>query len=146
MKKLKLFAAAGLTLLLMSSCSSTSKSGIIAPMDARMVPSKEIKADLDLDGETQVTGNSTMWYFLGFRVTGGNKYFENLYEKRSLLGGRTSKAQSCAMYDALEKGDYDMIVNPQYINETHSFLFGLIKRYDVLVKGYGAKIKKVYQE
>ena len=49
------------------------------------------------------------------------------------------------MYNALEKGGYDMLISPQYITEKHSYLFGLIKTYEVTVKGYGAKIKRIHQ-
>ena len=145
MKKLFFMMTLGVVVMLMSSCMSTSKSGVIAPIQAEVIPSKEIKADIDLDGNTPIMGNAKQWYFAGIRVSGGNNYFENLSQERSLFGGRTTKAQSCAMYDALTKGDYDMLVNPQYVNKIHSYFFGLVKRYDVTVKGYGAKIKNVHQ-
>ena len=138
--------AVGVIVMLMSSCASTSRTGVIAPMRAEVIPSKEIKADIDLDGNAKITGNAKQWYFAGIRVSGGKNYFENLSEKRSMFGSRTSKAQACAMYDALESGEYDMLVNPQYVNKIHSYFFGLVKRYDVTVKGYGAKIKNVHQE
>ena len=137
--------ALGLITILMSSCASYSKSGPVAPIYAVVSPTKEIKADIEVDNTQTIEGKAHQWYFAGIRVTGGNNYFENLSEQPSVLGLRTSKAQSCAMYDAVTKGDYDMIVSPQYTNVIHSFLFGLIKRYDVTVKGYGAKINRVYQ-
>ena len=136
----------GVMVVLMSSCASTSRTGVIAPMEAEVIPVKEIKADIDLNGNQQVTGNAKQWYVAGIRVSGGNTYFENLSEKRSMFGGRTSKAQASAMYDALQDGGYDMLVNPQYVNNIHSYFFGLVKRYDVTVKDYGAKIKSVHQE
>lgn len=146
MKKVIYTMVLGIVAVLMSSCSSISKSGVVAPVGAIVTPSKELKADITLDNSQKLSGKAKQWYFAGIRISGGKKYFENLSEQPSVLGRRTSKAQSCAMYDALEKGKYDMMVSPQYNNIIHSYLFGLIKRYDVTVKGYGATIDKVYQK
>jgi hypothetical protein len=146
MKKAFYMMALGTIVILMSSCSSISKSGVVAPVYTYVSPTKEIKCDVELDNSKQVTGQAHQWYFAGIRITGGNNYFENLNQQRSVLGGRVSKAQSCAMYDALEEGHYDMLVNPQYYNVTHSYLFGLIKHYSITVKGYGAKISNIHQE
>jgi hypothetical protein len=146
MKKVVKMMVFGTIIILMSSCSSISKSGVVAPVSALVTPTKEIKCDVDLDNSKQLIGKAQQWYFAGIRVTGGNNYFENLNQQRSVLGGRVSKAQSCAMYDALEGGQYDMLVNPQYYNVTHSYLFGLIKHYNITVKGYGAKITNIHQK
>lgn len=62
-----------------------------------------------------------------------------------MFGKRANKAQSCAMLQAVEQGNYDMIVNPQYKNVVHKWFFGLVRRYDVTLTGYGARIKKLYQ-
>ena len=131
--------------LFMTSCASTSRTGVISPFAYTEVHPTEIRADIDVNENSKVTGKSKQWYVLGIRVSGGNKYFEDKSERRSMFGKRTNKAQSCAMYDALENGGYDMIVNPQYKNVVHKWLFGLVKRYDVTVTGYGGKVKKIYQ-
>ncbi len=146
MKKAFYMMTLGTIVFLMSSCSSISKSGVVAPICAYVSPTKEIKADIELDNNKQLEGKAHQWYFAGVRISGGNNYFENLNQQRSVLGGRVSKAQSCAMYDALKGDQYDMLVNPQYYNVTHSYLFGLIKYYNITVKGYGAKIKSIYQK
>jgi len=135
----------GAIIVLLSSCMSYSKSGVVANVSAPITPSKEIKADIDIDTNQIIEGKAQQLYFAGIRISGGNNYFENLSEQASVLGRRTTKAQSCAMYDAVQEGEYDMIVYPQYTNTINSFLFGLIKLYNVKVKGYGAKIKRVYQ-
>ena len=131
--------------LLITSCASTSRTGVISPFAYTEVHPNEIRADIDISENNKVTGKSKQWYVFGIRVSGGNKYFEDKSEKRSMFGKRTNKAQSCAMYDTLEKSEYDMIVNPQYKNVVHKWFFGLVKRYDVTVTGYGGKINKLYQ-
>lgn len=45
----------------------------------------------------------------------------------------------------LEGTDYDMVINPQYETKRKRVLFGLWTRYTVTVKGYGAKVSRLYQ-
>ncbi|NDV65594.1 hypothetical protein [Bacteroides sp. 224] len=130
---------------LMTSCASVSRTGVVAPFAYTEVHPNEIRAEVDLSEKNKVIGKANQWYLLGVRVSGGNKYFENNSEKPSLFGKRVKKAQSCAMYDALDGGEYDIIANPQYRNTVHNYFFGLVKGYKVSVTGYGGKVKKLYQ-
>ncbi len=145
MKKILLFATVGIAIMLMSSCAATSKTGVVAPFAYSEVHPNEIRAEVEFDGVNKVEGKAKQWYLGWIRISGGNKFFEDSKTKPSMFGYRIRKAQSCAMYDAMEKGDYDIIANPQYKNVTHKWLFGLIKRYDVTVTGFGGKIKRLYQ-
>ncbi len=133
------------TLLLLSSCASTSRTGIVAPFARTEVDAHNIQADLDISEQNKVVGEAHQLYVMGMRVSGGKKYFEDNSTKRSVLGKKANKAQSCAMYNALEKGGYDIIADPQYRNEVHKWFFGFVKRYDVTVTGYGGNVKKLYQ-
>lgn len=131
--------------LFLTSCVSSSRTGIISPFAYTELHPNEIRANVDVSANNKVTGKSKQWYVMGVRVSGGNKFFEDKSEKKSLFGKRTNKAQSSAMYNALEEGGYDMIINPQYRNEVHRWFFGFVKRYDVTVTGYGGKVKSIYQ-
>ena len=142
--KVQYFCAISIVMF-MTSCASVSRTGVIAPFAYTEVQANEVRADIDLSENNKVIGKANQWYVLGVRVSGGNKYFEDKSEKASLFGRRANKAQSCAMYNALENGSYDMIVNPQYRNVVHKYLFGLVKGYNVSVTGYGGKVKKLYQ-
>ena len=144
MKKM-ICAVSTVALLFLASCASTSRTGVVAPFINTQAHPNEIRADFDLAAENKVTGKAKLRYIMGIRVSGGNAYFEDKSAKKSFLGRRIDKAQSCAMYDALEQGQYDIIVNPQYKNVVHSWFFGLVKRYDVTVTGYGGKVKRLYQ-
>jgi hypothetical protein len=145
MKKILSFAVTGIAIMLMSSCAMTSRTGVVAPFAYNEVHPNEIRAEVNFDGVNKVEGKAKQWYLGFIRISGGNKYFEDRNTRPSLFGNRIKKAQSCAMYDAMEKGQCDIIANPQYKNVTHRWLFGLIKRYDVTVTGYGGKITKLYQ-
>ena len=64
---------------------------------------------------------------------------------KSIFGLRGKRIRSMAMAKALHGTDYDMIINPQYETERKKVLFGLFTRYTMTVKGYGAKVNKLYQ-
>lgn len=133
-----------ITLLLFSSCGSTRQTGMV-PQIHPDVATSQMNADLDID-EQRIYGKSTHSYFLGIRLSGGNKFYEDQNTKSSIFGKRGQKAQASAMYNALEKGDYDMIINPQYRSSRKSYLLGLIKVYKVKVNGFGGKIKRIRQD
>ena len=143
--KLFLGAAALALMLSFSSCASSSQTGIIAPFAYTEVKPNEIRAELDVSENNRVEAKVRQWYVAGIRVSGGRGYYEDKSEHRSMFGKRANKAQSCAMLQAVEQGNYDMIVNPQYKNVVHKWFFGLVRRYDVTLTGYGARIKKLYQ-
>lgn len=110
--KLFLGAAALALMLSFSSCASSSQTGIIAPFAYTEVKPNEIRAELDVSENNRVEAKVRQWYVAGIRVSGGRGYYEDKSERRSMFGKRANKAQSCAMLQAVEQGNYDMIVNP----------------------------------
>lgn len=131
--------------ILLTSCADVSRTGVIAPFAYTEVKPNEVRVDLDLNETNRVSGEAKQFYIGFIRVSGGNKYFEDNTMKPSMFGRRTNKARSCAIYNALEKGGYDVILNPQYKNIVHRWFFGLVKRYDVTVTGFGGKVRRLYQ-
>jgi hypothetical protein len=150
MKKYSFLMGLCLMVLLMApSCTTISKTGQAAPFAYTEVHPDKIKAEMDFNLEQKSTGKASAWYVLWFwKVSGDNKFAEvkGSETRSSLFGGRIARVKSAAIYNALGKADYDLLVNPQYDSEIKSYLFGLIKGYKVNVKGYGAKIKNLYQE
>ena len=147
MRKLILLMSVGM-LLLTTSCTTVSRTGQAAPFAYTEVHPDQIKAEMDFNLQQKSTGKASAWYVLGFlKVAGDSKYSEVKGSETTvgLLGDRVAKVKSAAIYNALGGSDYDMLVNPQYDTEAKSYLFGLIKGYKVMVKGYGAKIKNLYQ-
>lgn len=80
-------------------------------------------------------------------MSGGREYAEVLSSNnsKSIFGLRGKRIRSMAMAKALHGTDYDMIINPQYETTRKKVLFGLFTRYTMTVKGYGAKVNKLYQ-
>ncbi|MDR1004052.1 MAG: hypothetical protein LBL97_03475 [Prevotellaceae bacterium] len=145
MKKIFYLLPIGIAML-MTSCASTSRTGTVAPFAQTEMNSIEIRSEVDLSVKNKVEGKASQLYVFGIRVSGGNKFFEDSNTKRSMFGRKANKAQACAIYNALENGEYDMIASPQYRNVVHRWFFGLVKRYDVIVTGFGGKIVGIYQE
>lgn len=149
MKNVIKFMAFAAVVLFMASCSSYTKTGVVSPLVGTTVNAESLKADIDFN-QQKITGESKLTYLFGFiKLSGGNKLYEDGTTKSVKLpfvGSKMSRAKKAAMYDALDGTDYDLVANPQYKNEVHSYLFGLIKNYKSTVNGYGGKIKKIYQE
>lgn len=136
-------------LLTVTSCSSISKTGYAAPFAYSEVHPEQIRAKLDFNLTDKKLGKASASYLFGFiKVGGDSKYSEvkGSETESKLFGSKVSKVKSAAIYNALKDTDSDMIVTPQYDTKKTSILFGLFQSYQVEVKGYGAKIKSLYQE
>lgn len=140
-------AIAFVSLFLFSSCSTLSRTSASAPFAYTEVHPNEIRADLDFNTSDKIEGTVHVGYLLGVKVSGGREYAEVLStnNSKSIFGLRGKRIRSMAMAKALEGSDYDMIINPQYETRRNRILFGLWTRYTVTVKGYGAKVNRLYQ-
>lgn len=130
-----------------SSCATMSKTGASAPFAYTEVHPNEIRANLDFNTSEKVQGTVKVGYLFGIKVSGGREYAEVLSSNnsKSIFGLRGKRIRSMAMAKALHGTDYDMIINPQYETQRKKVLFGLFTRYTMTVKGYGAKVNKLYQ-
>ncbi|WP_163272307.1 hypothetical protein [Dysgonomonas sp. 511] len=143
----KMFFPLLMTIILMTSCGSISKTGYVAPFARTEVHTDVLKADLDISKE-KVEAKASSSYLFGFwRVAGDNKFTEakDAGLSNSIFGGRIDKVKSAAMYKALQQSDADMLITPRYDTETKSYLLGLFKTYKVKVSGYNAKVKDLHQ-
>ena len=128
-----------ITVLFFSSCVSTNKAYQSSPVIARNVTLDPIKADITIDESRKLQGQSITSYFLCIRLSGNNTYTDGIcYSTDAFKSGRLKKMRSAAAYDALQTGDYDVLVHPTYEIRTDNFL-GMYKIYTVKVSGYGAK-------
>jgi hypothetical protein len=139
---------------LLSSCTSTNKGFQSSPVISRNVTLDPIKADISVNEANKLSGNSKSVYLLGFRIEGDNTYADGInystdanasfFTKFNPLAvaklAKLNKVRSAAAYKALETGDYDFLLHPNYTMTTKNYL-GLVKIYDVTVTGYGAKYK-----
>lgn len=134
------------TLLLMSSCGSVSETGYVALLSHTKVFTDTIRADLDITNEL-IEAEASASYLFGIWTSGDSHFTETMdeHQQGSFLGGRINKLKRAAVYNALNKSRADMILTPQYVAETKSYL-GIFKTYKVYVKGYKASVKNIYQD
>lgn len=123
-----------------SSCASYKQSNHVSPLVAAPVETHQLRADLNLDVNNKVEANSTRTTLFGFRIKGDKKFAET-----GFMSSNLAKAKSAAMYKAIEQGNYDIIAAPKYKYESHSWFFGMVKKYKVVLNGYGATIKDIKQ-
>lgn len=126
------------------SCATLSKTANIADGVNSDIIINPITANVDLETASAVSGESKSVYFFIFRLKGDNKFVETP-DKKSFWGRREEKCRNAAVYNALDLMKYDVLVQPKYTSEIHSYLFGLIKSYKIFVDGYGAKIQNLKQ-
>ena len=131
------------TVLFFNSCVSSNRAYHSSPVIARNVTLDPIKADITVDESRKLQGQSTASYFLCFKINGSNSFADGIRYSMDAMGykiksGRLNKIRSAAAFQALQTGDYDVLVHPTYETKIENFI-GLYKVYTVKVSGYGAK-------
>ena len=140
MKKLIFFA---LACFILCSCNSTITKTLSAPMYSPKAEINPIRAEVEVDMNKKITGESQASYFLFFKVSKeDNKYADGI--KFSGEGFGLKKLKSSAAYKAINNSNVDIIVHPNYIIEKHNYIF--FSNYKIKVTGYAGYFKKFYQE
>ena len=135
MKTLKIFMMAGLMILAMG-CKSVRQTGAVFEYGNEPVRTY-VKANLDLENATPVEGKVDFAYFLGIRTKGGGGTFTG----KQLNSHKYSTAESRVLYNVMSQSGADVILNPKFYEEKHSWCFGLYRTKTIKVKGYATKIK-----
>ena len=132
--------ALGVTVLFFNSCISTNRAFQSSPVISRNVTLDPIKADITVDESRKLSGESMAKYFLFFRVEGGKHYADGIDYSTGInfKVGRLNRVRSAAAFNALQNGDYDVLVHPTYETRKENYL-GIVKVFHVKVAGYGAK-------
>ena len=158
-KLVKIGCVIGLFMFSVSSCVTTNKGFQSSPVIARNVELDPIKADIKVDTLKKLESKSSSVYFLFFRISGDNTSADGInysadanaspllkmnpfYVYKTL---KLNKVRSSAAFNALSKGDYDLIVHPNYTLTTKNYL-GIVKIYQASVTGYGAKYRNFRTE
>ena len=142
------FLLVGSYVLFFNSCVSTNKAFKSSPVVARNITLDPIKADIRVNESQKLNGESTLTYFLFFKL-GMNKYFaDGIQYSTDVAGGFNpmvtlranimNPIRSSAAYNALRDTDYDVLVHPTYETRRENYLF-LVRKYSVKVSGYGGK-------
>jgi hypothetical protein len=135
---------------LATSCAVTNAGYQSAPVLLRPVDLDPIKADIVVNETEKLQGESRSTYFLFFRVSGDRTFADGIYystdefREESKRQRRLRTVRAAAAHKALEKGDYDFMIHPNYTMTTRSY--PLVKVYRVKVSGYGAKYKNFRTE
>lgn len=142
MKSITSIVAAGLFILGLSSCARYS---IEAPVMgiANNAINTYVAADIDYKSAKKVSGEVERKILFGvFNLTrNGNKQLSNLNRYRTL-----NKAQRQALYRAKTNNDIDIIMEPEFSTEKHSWFFGLYKTRKVSVTGWGVNMKGIKED
>jgi hypothetical protein len=129
------------SLCMLSSCVATNKGFQSSPVVSREVQLDPIKADIKVNEENKLKGESFSTYVLSFKVNGDNTFADGIaYSAEGKPKRRLSRAdevRAAAAYKALSQGDYDFLVHPNYVMTKKNYL-GIVKVYECSVTGYGA--------
>jgi hypothetical protein len=138
-RHLKLLSIAAI--IVMSSCVSTKKGFQSSPVVSREVQLDPIKADIKVNEENKLKGESFSTYIFSFKVNGDKTFADGIaYSAEGRPKRRMSRAdevRAAAAYKALSQGDYDFLVHPNYVMTKKNYL-GIVKVYECSVTGYGA--------
>jgi len=140
----------GALILSFNSCVSTNKGFQSSPVISRNVQLDPIKADIKVNEDKKLSGESTSAYFLIFRVMGDNTFADGINYSTDANNSiasqlnplnlikaiRLNGVRAAAAYKALENSDYDFLVHPNYVITTTNYL--IFQTYNVKVSGYGA--------
>lgn len=135
-----LFAAL-MVAVFMSSCTSyQNTASIIGMADNRL--NTYVEADLDYAGAKRVKGVVETKKFLGIPlIKNGNKTLKSVGRY-----GNLSKREAQALYRAKESSGVDIILEPQFETEKHSYFFGAFRRSKTTVTGWGLNIKGIKED
>lgn len=125
-----------------ASCASYQKQAPIMGINGNCI-NTYVAADLDYENAKKVEGrieNKTLFGFISL-VRNGNKTLKSTNRYRYL-----NKAEAQALYRAKELNNVDIILEPEFETEKHSWFFGAYKTRKVVVKGWGINIKGIKED
>lgn len=101
-----------------------------------------VEADLDYAGAKKVEGVVETQSLFGISLThNGNKTLKCSNRYRGL-----DKREAQALYRAKESSGVDIILEPQFEKEKHSYFFGLYNTSVTRVVGWGVKVKGIKKD
>lgn len=143
MKKvlLKVFCA-GLLVASITSCASYTKEAPIMGIGGNSI-NTYVAADLDYANAKKVEATVNTRTVLGFiqLERNGNKTMKNTNRYKGL-----TKSERQALYRAKENSNFDIILDPEFEKETHSWFFGAYRTSTTKVKGWGIDIKGIKED
>lgn len=122
---------------MMASCSSVKQTAPVMAIGGNNITTN-VKANIDYAGIKKIKGEASttrvLWIFK-HTPNGGKKISANNRYKG------LSNTENVALYRAKTAADCDIVLEPQFETYTRSYFFGIYKKTEVKVKGWGANIK-----
>ena len=132
----------GLCAMLLASCASYQKTAPIMGVQSNNI-NTYVAADLDYANAKKVEATlnkKTVLWFIPL-VRNGNKTFKSSNRYSSL-----SKTESQALYLAKQNSGVDIILEPEFEKEKHSWFFGIFETSSTKVKGWGINVKGIKED
>lgn len=140
MKK-KMILGAFVASLLVTSCASYQKTAPVLGVTNNGI-NTYVEADLDYDHVKKVEGVVETKTLFGIPLThNGRKLLKSTNRYKGL-----DKRESQALYRAKESAGVDLILEPEFEKEKHSYFFGAYKSSYTKVKGWGVNIKGIKKD
>ena len=140
MKLIKLMLMTLSICLFISGCASTNKSHIFSPVSVSV--SSSLSADIEVDMSKKLSGSASATYWMGLLKLFGDSHYADGYGDYTSIG----KVKAAAAYNAISKGDGDILVSPSYVVKTTLYPFYIFAylQIEVDVTGYEGKIKDIH--
>lgn len=142
MKNYKNLLATGILAMSFASCAHYTVDGPVMGISSNSI-NTYVAADLDYKGAKQVSADvesNTLFGFINL-TRNGDKQLTNSNRYKGL-----SKAERQALYRAKVNNNVDIIMEPEFTVEKHSWFFGAYKTRKVSVKGWGVNMKGIKED
>lgn len=141
MKKFFVGIAFAVAAAAMQSCASYTNGAAVKSMSPNLITN--VAADIDYNSQQRVSATVESRKLFGFisLTRNGNKLLNTTNIYRGL-----SKPEKQALYRAKESSGVDLIIEPEFTTETHSWFFGAYKTAKISVNGWGVKMKGIKED
>lgn len=121
----------------MASCTAVRQTAPVMAIGGNNITTN-VKADIDYNGIKKIQGEASttrvLWIFS--HTPNGNKKLKANNRYKGING-----TENVALYRAKKAGNVDLILEPEFETLTKSYFFGIYKKTNVTVNGWGANIK-----
>lgn len=142
MKNFKNLFVVGVAALAFTSCASYSVDAPVMGIAGNSI-NTYVAADLDYKGAKEISADvdtKTLFWFISLNRN-GDKQLTNSNRYKGM-----SKAQRQALYRAKTNNNVDIVLDPEFTVEKHSWFFGIYKTRKVNVKGWGVNMKGIKED
>lgn len=101
-----------------------------------------VAAELDYENAKRIEGTIETQTLFGFNlIFNGNKTIKSTNRYKGL-----NKRESQALYKAKSEANVDIILEPEFETESHSWFLGIYRTSKTKVKGWGINVKSIKED